>query len=83
MGTPQIAHPDVENFTPHNTGGKNFLEPIYPSTEKLKAKGINGNTFAKFTKELLQRIAEKDLPENLPDDIVKQFKLKSKDKMIE
>ena len=75
MGTPQIAHPDVENFTSHNTGGKNFLEPIYPSTEKLKAKGINGNTFAKFTKELLQRIAEKDLPENLPDDIVKQFKL--------
>ena len=75
MGTPQIAHPDVENFTPHNAAGKNFLEPIYPSTEKLKAKGINGNTFAKFTKELLQRVAEKDIPENLPGNIVKQFKL--------
>ena len=78
MGTPQIAHPDVENFTPHNSSGKNFLEPIYPSTEKLKAKGLTGNTLAKFTKELLQRIHEKDLPENLPGDIVQKFKLLSR-----
>ncbi len=78
MGTPQIAHPDVENFTPHNSSGKNFLEPIYPTTEKLKAKGLTGNTLAKFTKELLQRIHEKDLPENLPGDIVQKFKLLSR-----
>ena len=78
MGTPQIAHPDVENFTPHNASGKKFLEPIYPTTEKLKAKGLTGNTLAKFTKELLQRIHEKDLPENLPGDIVQKFKLLSR-----
>ncbi len=78
MGTPQIAHPAVENFTPHNASGKNFLEPIYPTTEKLKAKGLTGNTLAKFTKELLQRIHEKDLQENLPGDIVQKFKLLSR-----
>ena len=75
MGTPQIAHPEIENFSPHKMAGKPSLEPIYPSTEKLKARGINGNNFGKFTAELLTRISEKDLPESLPQNILAQYKL--------
>ena len=78
MGTPQIAHPDIENFNIENASGKNTLEPVYPSTEKLKAKGLTGNVLGKFTKELLQRITQKDLPENLPAEIVEKFKLLSR-----
>ncbi|MEO5943672.1 MAG: ATP-dependent DNA helicase RecG [Ferruginibacter sp.] len=78
MGTAQIAHPEIENFTDTNASGKNTLEPIYPSTEKLKAKGLTGNILGKFTKELLQKIAEKDLPENLPADIIEKFRLLSR-----
>jgi ATP-dependent DNA helicase RecG len=78
MGNPQIAHPELENFTDTKAGGKQFLEPIYPSTEKLKAKGLSGNTLAKFTKEVLQKVQEKDLPENIPDSIVQKFKLLSR-----
>lgn len=75
MGKPQIAHPDVEAFTQQKAGGKKHLEPIYPSTEKLKARGLNGATLAKFTQELLLKITEKDLPENLPDAVLASYKL--------
>ena len=75
IGKPQIAHPEIENFTPQKASGKAHLEPIYPSTEKLKAKGITGRAFGKFTFELLQKISEKDLPENLPDSVIKKYKL--------
>ena len=75
MGMPQIAHPEIENFAPQKMEGKNSLEPIYPSTEKLKSRGLNGNNIRKFTAELFTKISEKDLPENLPKDIVDQFKL--------
>lgn len=75
MGKPQIAHPDIENYTPQNASGKSYLEPIYPSTEKLKAKGLNGKVIGKLTQELFKKIAEKDLPENLPYNILQQFRL--------
>ena len=75
MGKPQIAHPEIENYTPQKASGKNHLEPIYPSTEKLKARGLNGRMIGKFTQELLQKLSEKDLPENLPEAVVKQYKL--------
>jgi len=75
MGKPQIAHPDFETFTPQKSTGKEHLEPIYPSTEKLKARGLNGAAFAKFTQELLQKISIKDLPENIPSSILQAYKL--------
>lgn len=78
MGSPQISHPDIESFTPQNAAGKAHLEPIYSSTEKLKARGLNGAMLAKFTFEMLQKISQKDLPENLPLQICTSFKLMSR-----
>jgi len=78
MGRPQIAHPEIESFTPQKADGKNFLEPVYPSTEKLKIKGLNGRTLGKLTYALLELITEKDLPENLPEPVVKQYKFISR-----
>ena len=78
MGHPQIAHPEIEVFTPQKAGGKNFLEPVYPTTEKLKTKGLNGRAIGKFTHALLQLIAEKDLPENLPESLIQQYKFISR-----
>jgi ATP-dependent DNA helicase RecG len=77
MGSPQISHPDFETYSTQKATGKEFLEPIYPSTEKLKARGINGATLAKFTFEMLQKIFPKDLPENLPVSICTTYKLMS------
>ena len=78
MGTPQISHPDFEAYTAQKATGKAFLEPIYPSTEKLKARGLNGAMLAKFTFEMLQKVFPKDLPENLPEHICTTYKLMSR-----
>ena len=74
MGKLQMAHPEVEVFAPHKAEGKSFLEPVYPTTEKLTAKGLNGRLIGKLTYDLLQKLTLKDLPENLPDALVKQYK---------
>ena len=78
MGSPQISHPDFEALTAQKATGKEHLEPIYPSTEKLKARGLNGSALAKFTFEMLQKLAPKDLPENLPESICSTYKLMSR-----
>jgi len=66
QGNPQITHPEVELFVGDKTEGKNFLEPVYPSTEKLKARGLGGRQLARLTQTLLGLLKEKDIPENLP-----------------
>ncbi|HMC99094.1 MAG TPA: ATP-dependent DNA helicase RecG, partial [Ferruginibacter sp.] len=65
-------------YTPQKAGGKAFLEPVYSSTEKLKAKGLNGRAMGKLTYSLLQLINEKDIPENLPPSVIKQYKFISR-----
>jgi ATP-dependent DNA helicase RecG len=75
MGKPQIVHPELELTKPLANGIKNFLEPIYPTTEKLKTKGLNGRQIGKLTESLFSIIFEKDLPENLAEPILKKFQL--------
>lgn len=74
-GKPQIVHPEIEVFEPAKMSGKAFLEPVYPSTEKLKAKGLNGRQLAKFTYTLFQQLTPKDLPENIPQKVLSNLKL--------
>ena len=71
----QIIHPEMELLTADRQDGKNFLEPVYPTTEKLKARSLGGRQIAKLTQVLLAMLQEKDLPENLPASLRKQFKL--------
>lgn len=75
---PQIVHPEIEVFVPAKAGAKAFLEPVYPSTEKLKARGLNGRQLAKLTQALLMLLQPKDVPENIPDYIIKEQKLFSR-----
>jgi len=83
MGHPQIAHPEIENFSTQKAEVKNYLEPVYPSTEKLKAKGISGRAIGKFTHSLIQIISEKDIPENLPGPVTGQYKFISRYKAFQ
>ncbi len=73
-GQLQITHPEMEPYSAEKATGKSFLDPIYPSTEKLKARGLNGRAFAKLTYALLQLLSAKDFPENLPEAIIKQYR---------
>ena len=75
QGHPQIIHPEMEPLHIEQASGKNFLEPIYPSTEKLKAKGLGGRQIGKLSHVLMGMLKEKDFPENLPDEMLQQLKL--------
>jgi ATP-dependent DNA helicase RecG len=75
QGHPQIVHPEMEVLTDEIAEGKNYLEPVYPSTEKLKAKGLGGRPIAKLTKVLFDLIREKDVPENIPLTTLKRLQL--------
>lgn len=75
QSTVQIVHPEIELWTPEKKEGKSFLEPVYPATEKLKARGLGGRQIAKLTQVLLNQLHERDLPENLPDNILNGLKL--------
>ena len=75
MNSPQITHPEMESVLDENKETRSFLEPIYPSTEKLNARSMGGRQMAKFTYTLLQLLSEKDIPENIPADILERFRL--------
>ena len=70
LGRPEITHPEIEAVQPEGQDGRNFMEPVYPSTEKLKVRGLTGRQIGKLTFNLFQRISERRIPENLPSDLL-------------
>ncbi len=66
QGSPQLTHPEVEVKSGGVVDRPEWLEPVYPSTEKLKARGLGGRQLGKLTQTLINLLKEKDLPENLP-----------------
>lgn len=75
QGQPQMTHPELEVFSREKMDGKSYLEPVYPSTEKLKARGLGGRQMAALTTTLLNMVQEKDVPENLPDALLQTLQL--------
>lgn len=75
MGRPQITHPEIELLDAEEAKGKNFLEPVYPTTEKLKARGLSGRAIGKLSIKLFELISEKDIPEVLPHTLIAKYKL--------
>jgi ATP-dependent DNA helicase RecG len=75
QGQPQMTHPELEVFSREKMDGKSYLEPVYPSTEKLKARGLGGRQIAALTTTLLNMVQEKDVPENLPDALLQTLQL--------
>ena len=72
MGKPQITHPELEQAQAETQEVRNFLEPVYPSTEKLKVRGLTGRSIGKLTYNLFSLLSEKEIPEILPASIIKQ-----------
>lgn len=78
QGQAQMTHPEIESLQEVGKETKSYLEPVYPTTEKLKARGLGGRQIGKLTQTLVAQLREQDLPENLPDDILQETKLVSK-----
>lgn len=77
-GKPQIVHPELEVLTAAPQGGKSYLEPVYPTTEKLKARGLGARQIGKLTQLLMTMVREKDITENLPAHLIGKLKLVSR-----
>ena len=71
---PTIAHPEFELFDPNQLNNLQ-LEPIYPSTEKLKQRGINGRQIAQLTKQIFTKLNENDIAETIPNYIISKENL--------
>ena len=65
-----IAHPEIENLALWQTGLDSTLQPVYSTTEKAAARGLNSRGIGKLTETLLQR-PDFHLPETLSTDLVK------------
>ncbi|QEC42344.1 ATP-dependent DNA helicase RecG [Pseudobacter ginsenosidimutans] len=75
QGQPQMTHPEIESLQEVGKETKAYLEPVYPTTEKLKARGLGGRQIGKLTQTLVAQLREQDLPENLPEEILQHTKL--------
>lgn len=75
QGQPQITHPEIELLQTEKPAARAYLEPVYPSTEKLKTRGLGGRQLAKLTQTLLTHLTEKDLPEILPENLCQSQRL--------
>ncbi|MEP7278060.1 MAG: ATP-dependent DNA helicase RecG [Bacteroidota bacterium] len=75
QGLPQITHPEMEVFSRERMEGKTFLEPVYPTTEKLKIKALGGRQIGKLSFTLFSILHERDIPENLPPPVIEQLQL--------
>ncbi|HYO23152.1 MAG TPA: ATP-dependent DNA helicase RecG [Flavisolibacter sp.] len=75
MDKPQIVHPELELVKDPKAAVKSYLEPVYTTTEKLKAKGLGGRQIGKLTAALFSILPERELEENLPFYLVERLKL--------
>lgn len=75
MNKPQLAHPEFELLQQTNSFPQGFLEPIYPSTEKLRSKGLDGKGIAGLMKKLFESLVPENIPENLPQSLIEKYKL--------
>lgn len=82
-GQAQMTHPEIESLQEVGKETKSYLEPVYNTTEKLKARGLGGRQIGKLTQTLVAQLREKDLPENLPDSVLKQGQFVSRFQAIQ
>jgi ATP-dependent DNA helicase RecG len=71
-----IAHPELDPVTVANERGGQLV-PVYPLTEKLRARHIESKTLGKLIQDLLLQSKEK-ISETLPANILSKYRFISK-----
>lgn len=77
-GSWNIAHPETEPLKTHQQKSLAKLQPVYPSTEKLKLKGLDSRGIHKLITNLFEKLNPEDFPENLPLPVMKKYRLTSR-----
>ncbi|MCB0522661.1 MAG: ATP-dependent DNA helicase RecG [Lewinellaceae bacterium] len=77
-----IPHPEIEEVTGENQEAERTFAPVYSSTDKLNAKGLDAKGRRRIMEALFEKIAHagpdgagQALPENLPDYMLQKLKL--------
>ena len=73
-GTFSMPHPDMEPLEDHKKGLKVFMQPIYPSTEKLSARGITNRVVSKLIQQLFME-TKGNFTETLSESLIHELKL--------
>ena len=77
-GQAQITHPEMDLFPAGRQSEPAGFQPVYPSTEKLTARGLGGRQLAKITQQILAQLRESDIPEILPDAVRQPMQMLSR-----
>lgn len=76
-----IPHPEIELLVEHQQSLRSAMQPIYPSTETLSNRGVTNRVFIKMFEQLFSQ-PELNFIEPLPDYLINELKLVSKNKAI-
>ncbi|MCR9262927.1 MAG: ATP-dependent DNA helicase RecG [Flavobacteriaceae bacterium] len=76
-----MPHPEMELLSEHQQGVKIAMQPIYPSTEKLVAKGITNRVVGKMMQQLFIE-SKGQFPESLSNSILEELRLISKSEAL-
>ncbi|MCR5424052.1 MAG: ATP-dependent DNA helicase RecG [Bacteroidales bacterium] len=76
-----IAHPDLELVQYGDQPSSHLYIPVYPSTEKLKAKGLSSKGISKLTESILHQ-GEGKIPEVLPLNVTQHYHLPSREEAL-
>jgi ATP-dependent DNA helicase RecG len=77
-GKKSIPHPEMESEEKALQSVQRNFDPVYPSTEKLNARGLDAKGIRKAMVSLFDKVKERDIPENLPDYMLTSLKFMGK-----
>ncbi len=81
QGNWSIVHPEMETVEDAKAHGESTMQPVYHSTEKLVQKGLNGRAIGRLVQSLLPKF-KGTIPENLPADIIEQYRFIPREQAI-
>lgn len=70
-----ISHPEMELVNTDNSERATSLDPVYSSTEKLNQRGLDAKGQRKIVKLLLEKLANSDIGEILPNYMLEHYKM--------
>lgn len=69
-GRMNMAHPEIELATPQFLADLTPFQPVYSTTEKLRAKGLNSDGIRRLMRLLISQLRPAMITENLSDKII-------------
>lgn len=73
-----ITHPELDKLESSAPEDLPPLMPVYPSTEKLRARWLSGRYYVRLVQQLFSQLKERDIDEILPPATVGRFHLLSR-----